>query len=422
MRRPWTAIAGALAGAAALAAAAPAPAQELLARDTLHGLAEFRWAGADGERSWTEGGFGKTAFSGARDGGWRSRAELSQAVVEWRPRFSFAAGAVVSAQYQAATHPRLDLDEAYLKLQAPPSPAGRLSARAGLFYPPVSLEHGGVGWTTTELLSASALNSWIGEEVKVGGAEASLAHRVADHELTATAAVFGWNDTSGTLLSFRGWALHGVRTGPQTTFGLPPLSPYMHPRQAPVTNPAWEIDGRPGFYGRLEWRPPAPVVLDVLHYDNRGNRIGVRDLQWAWEARFDNVGLSWTPDARTRLRAQALAGRTWMGYATPVIWVDVGFRAAYLMASRDLAEDPRAGAVSLRLDAFDTHDHSLKALDDNDEHGWSATAGLRHPLTPWADLFLEAQHVQSTRPARSLAGAAPRQRQTVVQTAVRLHF
>jgi hypothetical protein len=164
------------------------------------------------------------------------------------------------------------------------------------------------------------------------------------------------------------------------------------------------------------------VVIDAFHYDNRGDRIGVHAVQWAWETRFDNLGLQWTPQPSTRIRAQALAGRTWMGYATPKTWIDVSFRAAYLMATQELGGGDKSTAVSLRLDAFDTHDHTWQAIDDNAEHGWAATAGLRRPLTPWADLFLEAQHVQSTRPSRALAGEAPRQTQTLLQTAVRLHF
>jgi hypothetical protein len=38
-----------------------------------------------------------------------------------------------------------------------------------------------------------------------------------------------------------------------------------------------------------------------------------------------------------------------MGYAKPRIWADVRFRAAYLLATRDVGED----AASARLDWFD---------------------------------------------------------------------
>jgi hypothetical protein len=414
----------ALAGLALALSAGTAAAQDIFSRETLHGFVELRAAAADGERSWTEegGGFGKTAFSG-RHGDWKAKAEISQSVLEWRPQFTFGLGAVVSGQYQAhAVDPKFDLDEAYLRLRTPASPAGRVSARAGVFFPPVSLEHEGIGWSSTDLLSASALNSWIGEEVKVGGFELSYERRIGDHDVTATAAVFRWNDTSGTLLSFRGWALGATRTGVSTYYDLPPRSAFMRFRQAPITSPMWEIDQRPGWYGRLEWRPPAPIVLHAFHYDNRGDRIGEREVQWAWETRFDEIGLSWRPATRTRVRAQALSGRTWMGFATPQTWVDMSFRAAYAMVTREFGDEDRPSAASLRLDAFDTHDHTFVVADNNNEHGWAATAGLRHPLTPWADLFFEAQRVESTRPARVLAGEAPRQNQNVVQTAVRLHF
>jgi hypothetical protein len=399
--------------------ATAACAQEaIFGRDTVHGLAEFRWAGAEGERSWLDGGFGKTGVPGGGDGGWRQDAGLSQAVVEWRPRFTFGVSAVVSAQWQADVDPKLDLDEAYLKLKAPPSRLGRLSARVGYFYPPVSLEHGGVGWTTTDLLSASALNTWIGEEVKVAGFEATFQHRFGDHEVSATAAVFGWDDTAGTLLSFRGWALDGVRTGKHTEFELPPLARFIDGRQADETYTSWEIDGRPGYYARLEWRPPAPVAVDILHYDNRGDRTDKREHQWAWQTGFSVLSADWAPDERTRIRAQGLTGRTRMGFTRPETWVDVSFRAAYLMATHDFGP----GAASLRLDGFSTHDHTRLKLDAADESGWAVTTGWRQPLTPWLDLFLEAQQIQSNRPGRLLAGDAPEQGETVLQSAVRFHF
>src|SRR5438552_3671026 len=111
---------GLFAAAIGLAAAAgPGGAwarEAIFGRDTLHGLAEVRLAAADGERSWLDAGFGKAAIPGE---GWRVKPALSQAVVEWKPRFSFAVSAVVSAQWQDDVHPRLDLNEAYLELRAP---------------------------------------------------------------------------------------------------------------------------------------------------------------------------------------------------------------------------------------------------------------------------------------------------------------
>ncbi|MDB5434011.1 MAG: hypothetical protein JWR47_268 [Phenylobacterium sp.] len=374
---------------------------------------------ADGEKGWLDGGFGKTSASGAGPGHWKGKAQLSDAALEWRPRLNFAVSGLVSAHLQPDTDPKLDLGEAYVKLQGPPSRLGKWSARVGVFYPPVSMEHEGVAWTNPDMLTSSAINSWIGEEVKVGGVEATVSQRFGGHEVSATGAVFGFNDTSGTLLSFRGWALGDVQTGTHTDFQLPPLSPFMVTKQAAITTPFIELDDRAGYYGRLEWRPPAPVRVNVTYYDNVGNRIAVKDLQWAWETHFLNVGVEWEPDDRTRLAAQGMTGKTLMGYTMPGgIWLDVDFQAAYLLAQRRVAADTFSG----RIDTFRVRDRTFRALDDNSEHGWAYAVAWRHPLAPHADLVLEALHVSSRRPARVLAAEDPRQDQTVLQSALRLSF
>lgn len=386
----------------------------LFGPETLHGIVDLRLSTADGETSWLDGGTGKTIASGGGDGLF-----LANAALEWKPRFSFALSGVVTAELQPRLDPKVDLGEAYLTFRGPPSRLGRVSARAGLFYPPVSQEHDGVAWTDPDMLTASAINSWIGEEVKVGGLEATAEHRFGDHQVSATLGVFGWNDTSGTLLSFRGWALHGVKTGARTEFELPPLSGYMKARQAPDTYPVLELDNRAGFYGRLEWRPPAPVVLNATYYDNAGDRTSVSEKQWAWETRFLNLGAQVALDDRTRLLAQVMSGETLMGYRAPGgHWIDMGFHAAYLMASRDYGEN----RLSARVDWFETNDRTLRALDNNDETGWALAADWRHPLSARAALLLEALHVRSDRPGRAYGGVAPKQDQTVLQSALRLTF
>ncbi|MFL5295245.1 MAG: hypothetical protein ACJ798_02575 [Phenylobacterium sp.] len=389
---------------------------DIFSPDSFHGLAEVRAAGANGERSWLDHGFGKTSVSG--DG---PALKATQAALEWKPAFSFAVSGDVTLLAQSDAHPGVDLGEAFLKLKAPPTAGGwRFSARAGVFYPPVSLENDGTAWTPPDMLSASALNSWIGEEVKVAGVETTLQQRLGGHEVEATVGVFGWDDTAGTLLTFRGWALHDVRTGVNSNFALPPLSPFAGQFQPDETYPFRELDGRPGYYGRIEWRPPAPVALNVFFYDNGGNRIAVdSDGQWAWETRFFNAGLRWQPTEEVKVLAQALNGETIMGYPTPGgRWFDMGFQAAYVLVSRKLGDD----AVSGRIDGFRTKDRTFRALDDNQENGWAVTASWRHRLAPHADLIVEAQHVASKRNARRLVADDPKQDQTILQTALRLSF
>jgi hypothetical protein len=366
------------------------------------------------ERGWIEGGFGKTGV-GDED------VTIPRAAVTWTPRFGVALQGHVTVQYQPDAAPELDINEAYLAWRAPPSPWGRASVKAGVFYPPVSLEHTGTAWTTPDMLSGSAINSWIGEEVLVGGLEATFRREVGGHEIAATGAVFGWNDTSGTLLSFRGWALHGLTTGFDTSWKLPRLSPFMRTRQAPVTDPVLELDDRAGYYGRLEWRPPAPVSVSAIYYDNAGSRTAVEAQQWAWETRFFNLGVRWEPDDATTVLAQAMKGETLMGFrfqGTGPIWVDAGYRAAYVLVRRQVGED----ALSGRLDWFEVTDRSTRPPDNNAEDGWAATAAWGHRLVDHLDLIVEAQHVRSDRPYRVWAYERPQQSETVLQTAVRVSF
>jgi len=403
--------------AALLLAPATARAQaDLFSRDAFHGVADLRLGAADAGRSWLDGGQGK---SGLADG---AHIQVPRAAVVWSPSLGFSIRGHVTVQYEAKASRKLDINEAYLEVRSPPMALGQARLKAGVFYPPVSLENTGVAWSTPDMLSASAIDSWIGEEVLVRGLEGTVRYDFGDHEVSATAGVFGWNDTAGTLLTFRGWALHGLTTGLDTEWKLPTLSPFMATKQYDATTPVLEIDHRPGYYGRLEWRPPAPVSLSAFYYDNGGNRVGVdRDLQWAWATRFASLGLQWAPDPKTTVLVQALTGETQMGFpfqGRGPIWIDVGYRAAYVLVRHSLGEDVLTG----RLDGFATTDRTLQALDDNTEHGWAATAAWRHRLADHLDLVTEAQHIASTRAYRRYESTAPHRSETLLQSAVRVSF
>src|SRR5580765_240017 len=94
---------------------------QIFGPETLHGIADLRVSAADGETSWLDGGFGKTAVSGDGDGV-KVKPRLAEAALEWKPRFNFAVSGVVALELQPQVHPAFDVSEAYLKLQAPPTP------------------------------------------------------------------------------------------------------------------------------------------------------------------------------------------------------------------------------------------------------------------------------------------------------------
>src|SRR6185295_3584169 len=244
--------AGRLLGGAAAAAVLCAPAVAQQSSD-LSGYIDFRAALADGQSSWLNGDYGKARYGGDRDFKLRGRFEVAEAAVIWRPRFSETIGATVHLQYQPGQDHAVDIIESYVSFKTPPGSFLRASGKVGVFYPQMSLEHDEFGWQAYHSITPSAINTWIGEEIKVAGIEGTVRHALGPGDLSFTAAAFGANDTAGTIIACRGWALHDEEA---TVFGTFPI-----PDNAPARKALWwpqddwsksmlETDDRIGFYGQ----------------------------------------------------------------------------------------------------------------------------------------------------------------------------
>lgn len=387
---------------------------ELFSRDTFSGIVDLRLVAADGETSWIDGRVGKARFGDDRQG-----LRLGEAALVWNPRFSDTVSAVIVGESQDGQRHLVDLGEGYLAYRSRPGSALRLSARAGVFYPPISLEHDGLDWSVPDTLTPSAINTWVAEETKVVGVEATIRRTLAGQAFSLTVGGFKNGDTSGTELTFRGWALHDLKSPVFGRLPLPPLSARMAQRQAPSTTPLAEIDGRIGYYGRVEWRTSSVLAFDLFRYENEGDRTSVdANREWSWETRFWNLGMRLDLDA-VAVKAQVMTGETLMGYSNALgIWADMGFDAAYVSASKTLG----SGSATVRYDRFSTTDRTHKATDNNAEHGWSGLAAYRWDIRPNSQIVFEALHIDSFRRDRARLGLAPRQAQTVLQTAFRRQF
>ena len=392
---------------------------DLFSRRAFAGVVDLRLATADGEKSFVDGGFGKLRYGGTRSGDWKVKAQVADVALIWRPQFSGALSALVDVEAQPEQRPSPDMVQSFLLFKPAPKSSFRYSLRAGLYWPEISLEHSGPAWMVTETITPSAINAWVGEEVKVVGAEAHVQNEFGGHQIGLTAGVFTDDDTSGTLLSFRGWAAHDIRSTASDHFPLPVLSPYMRIRQAADTRSRRELDNEAGWYARLEWRPPAPFSLNAFYYDNRGDGVSVINKQWSWDTRFWNIGATARMGDKLHFSSQLMFGRTIMGFPTATgRWVDMKFASAYVLATRHIGED----SVSGRLDWFETDD--LTTPQDNaNEDGWSALAAYRHKLNDHLNLFVEAMHVESARPGRQLYGSIPsEQNQNQLQASLRISF
>ena len=424
-KRLLSGSAGPFACAVALLCAAPVQAEsglDLISADTLEVTGDLRLVAVNGEHSWVNGGFGKSR-SGS-DGGWKLEPQLGNASLIWQPQFSWSLGATVVGSVQGGERTEAGLSQAFLTFKPMRGTSGTaFSARAGLMWPPVSLEHEGADWHVKDSITPSAINSWIGEEVRPVAIEGTLALNPGGHKLRATAALFTANDTSGTLLTFRGWALHDRTTLAFNHQPLPPLDEPLASYQAPYTTPLLEVgEGfahRPGYYAKLAWQPPIPVRFELFRYDNRADPEAVNaDLEWGWRTRFNNLGLVADLGSATTLKAQAMQGHTSMGF--PVDgrrWVDNRFRSAFAMLTHAFGPV----GVAVRGEAFDTRNRGSDVGDEYDDTGWSAMiAGKRE----WGHLtgIVELLHVSSRRADREELGLDPRQNQTQLQAEVRMRW
>ena len=415
---------GLLAAAAAFLFPVSAQAAGTPETGLLTAYANLDLTAADGPRSWLDhgngpGGIGKSRFGDPNNNGLRLRPYGTEAGLVVQPDFGWALSGLVSVIAQHGQDKAVDVSEAYLRWRPLPLGGVRLNVRAGIFYPPVSLEHGGAEWPVVDTVTPSAINSWIGEEVKVGGAEATLSAMVGEHRLSLTGAAFELNDTAGTLLAFRGWALHDEKA---TLFGfqpLPVMNAFMRNAQAHETRPMIDLDHRLGWYAKFAWAPPGPFQLQYFHYDNRGDPQAFdAGMQWGWRTRFDHLGATLDVGRRTRLTMQAIDGTTLMGFpgAGHTRWIDMRYRSAFLLATRQIAR----GSVSGRIETFSTRNHGSQVVSDDDETGWAATAAMRWPLMRHAALLGEALHIHSHRDAFAREGQSPRQDQNILRLTLRL--
>lgn len=399
-----------LIGVLAVSPCSPAWARDLFDRSTVSGVVVAGPVLATDNAAWTSGGSGKLEHRGTDF--------AADAIIVWRPDIADRVSSHISLALQSSVRGVVGLDEAYVRLRRDPDAVIGLSGRAGLFFPPASLEHDGAEWTTHYTLTPSAIGSWIAEEVKVLGAELTANTLIADRPVNMTVGAFGANDTAGALLTFRGWALHDIRATAGQTLPLPPVTPVFF-EQASRTRPVVEVDGRIGGYGRIEVAVSDALSLSGMVYANRGDPNALRSGQYAWQTRFATVGASLRTSGDTTFLAQVMVGTSAMGLdANRRAMTDVSFSAGYLLVSKPL----RSGSLTGRIDLFAVDDQSPRDLENNRERGAGATGTWARPLAGATELVTEVQAVWSDRPARARIGLRADQVDVQTRIALRTRF
>ncbi|HEX4303474.1 MAG TPA: hypothetical protein VHZ78_11835 [Rhizomicrobium sp.] len=150
------------------------------------GYIDLRLVAPAGEKSWLDGGLGKLRFGAAQPS---PDLRLTEAVGQATLAVGDDMHAVATLRLEPEQRTGIDILESYIAWRPPASGDWRWSAKAGAFFPPVSVETDDLGWTSPYTLTPSAINSWAGEELRTIGGEATLAHTGAAGTLSATASL-----------------------------------------------------------------------------------------------------------------------------------------------------------------------------------------------------------------------------------------
>jgi hypothetical protein len=311
-------------------------------------------------KAWPDGGLGKLRYA---DNG----VEATRLFAEYHGRITPTLNARVIADYVDDGSSGLGITEAYMDWRPIPRSANQQQVRFGAFYPPLSLENGAHGWESPYTYSYSAINTWLGEEVRPLGAEWSMRRRLAStrnmQEVRVFASGFYGNDPAATLLFWRGWSLHDRQTRLNDKLSIPP-SPIFGAYGAVIgttpqtVQPFTETDHRPGFYLGGEWRYARRALVQLARYDNRADPWSFAEGEWGWHTAFDHLAVQVGLPAEIGLMAQWMRGDTyWLAGTSPtggpiMPWVQLvedRFEAKYLLLTRKWHSAHRA---SLRYDRF----------------------------------------------------------------------
>jgi hypothetical protein len=286
----------------------------------------------------------------------------------------------------------LDLTEAFAEIRPFPTGPWRSRFKIGAFYAPISLENRLQGWRSAYSLSPSAINTWVGEELRTFGAEYDLdwlgRKRGHDWDLGLGASVFGWNESAGELMSERGWAIHDRQATLFGKIGTAVPGPIGDERLLSTdgaNRAGYYLDGNAKYLDTLELR--------ALHYDNRADPSVYSESanNYPWFTQFNSAGARWTPSTRWTVISQWLRGSTCSNVEDDYYYC-WGFDSEFLLLSWQLG----GNRLSARYDRFDMH--QTEPSDDIDgyrDHGHAWTFAYRREINAHFSVALELLQIDS---------------------------
>jgi hypothetical protein len=355
---------------------------------------DLRAANSNGRDSYLDRGQGKLRYGDGDSG-----VHLDRLRAAWdQPLGDVFASHIEASSWGDEDRNPIDFTEAYIEYRPYPRAGFRSRVRLGMFYPPMSLENRATGWETPYTLTPSAISSWIGEEVRTIGLEGQvdwLGTRTGHaFDLQLTTALFGWNDPAGAMIATHGFVFSDRQT---TLFGR-----SGEPRAPDLTKQELfhEIDNRAGYYVGGQVRYFDRAVLNILHYDNRGDPTVFRPVlrDFAWDTNFDAAGLRVeTSDGWTAL-VQWLDGCT--AIAPPGMFLEWDFDSRSALLAKRIGPH----MLTARYDHFEVEfsaaPFGARPTDPGNEHGHAWTAAYSYDRGKQWRFVLEWLRVTSSVTAR----------------------
>ena len=361
---------------------------------TVNAYADFRAVAAPTETDWLKGGLSKFRYDG-------THFRFAEAVAQGDLSLDNTLDVIAVVRAEPDQRSGLDALEAYAYWHTPADERGvSWSVKAGAFFPTISLENDDLGWASPYTLTPSAINSWIGEELRTIGSEGIMKVHTDDAgTISLTGAVFCCNDPTGILLADRGWAMDDRPTGLFERVRKPDSSLKIFHQPFPGrTGEFEEIDGRWGWYGGLTWQMDGIGKITALRYNNQADPAAFTSRDTGWETAF------WAIGARTQIKDLLLIAQQLTGY-TAISFRGIEsitkFQSAYLLASYDIDSVWR---VSLRGDVFQTRHPTSAQPSVMSEDGRALTAAVSWSGYDWLRLTGEVVAMDSRKLQYPLAG------------------
>jgi hypothetical protein len=313
----------------------------------------------------------------------------------------------------------IDLTEAFAEIRPFPHGPWRSRLKIGAFYAPISLENRLPGWRSAYSLSPSAINTWVGEELRTFGAEYDLdwlgRQRGHDWELSLGGSVYGWNESAGELMSERGWAIHDRQSTLFAKFGTAEPGAIADERlltDAGANRAGYYVDGAAKYLDALELR--------ALHYDNRANPGAYSEEanNYPWQTQFNSAGVRWTPSTHWTLISQWLHGST-CSDAEDDEYYCWSFESEFLLLSWQLGPTRLSG----RYERFDMHQSVPSGAPDgyrDQGHAW--TFACERAFNRYLSVALEFIQADTSLNERLEFGLPQGATERELELALRLHL